>query len=81
MRGRSDSAAYDQPGVAPWAGRGGRCAVSAAMSRPLQPVIAAWPPDAWPVGAQQAQGGVREWAEGAVVPRRATEKRGPPPAR
>lgn len=78
---RSDSAAYDQAVLDHWAGRGWRFAVSADMSPQLHRAIAALPPEAWQFWKQEAKGVVREWAEVAYVPSRATEKRDTPPYR
>jgi hypothetical protein len=39
------------------------------------------PEGAWPPGAEERGGVVREWADGASVPRRAVERKDPPPDR
>lgn len=78
---RSDSAAYEQTVLDHWQARGWRFAVSADMSPQLRAVIAALPETAWQVWTQAASGTVREWAEVAYVPSRATEQRDSQPYR
>jgi hypothetical protein len=72
---RSDSAAYTYDALDHWQARGWRFAVSADMSQPLKQAVTALPETAWQVWKAAADGTVREWAEVAYVPSRATEQR------
>lgn len=72
---RSDSAAYEGDLLDHWDGRGWRFAVSADMSQQLRAEVVALPNDAWTELAVEADGFVREWAEVAYVPGRASERK------
>lgn len=78
---RSDSAAYEGDLLDHWAGRGWRFAVSADMSRQLRAEVVALPGEAWAELSVEQDGFVREWAEVAYVPTRASERRDSRPYR
>ena len=61
---RSNSAAYDQQVLDHWHARGWRFAVSADMSPALRRELEALPLDAWQLWKPEANGVVREWADG-----------------
>jgi len=78
VRVRSDSAAYEYEALDHWDGRGWEFAVSADMSRPLRAEIGKLAESDWHFWAKEADGKVREWAEVAYVPSRATESKKAP---
>ena len=78
---RSDSAAYEGALLDHRAGRRWRFAVSADMSQRLRAEVVAVPNEAWAESSVEADGFVREWAEVAHVPTRATERKDSQPYR
>ena len=78
---RSDSAAYDREVLDHWNERGWHFAVSSDMSRQLRAEIDKLPLREWQPWAVEKGGFVREWAEVAYVPSRATEKKDARPYR
>jgi len=78
---RSDSAAYEGALLDHWAERRWRFAVSADMSKQLRAEVVALPNEAWAELAVEADGFVREWAEVAYVPTRASERKDAQPYR
>jgi hypothetical protein len=78
---RSDSAAYEGTLLDHWAGRGWRFAVSADMSPQLRAEVVALSNDAWTELSVEPDGFVREWAEVAYVPTRASERKDSEPYR
>jgi hypothetical protein len=78
---RSDSAAYQGDLLDHWAGHGWRFAVSADMSPQLRAEVVGLPSDAWQELSVEPDGFVREWAEVAYVPTRASERKDSEPYR
>lgn len=78
---RSDSAAYEGDLLDHWAGRRWRFAVSADMSQQLRAEVVALPNEAWHELSIEPDGFVREWAEVAYVPSRASERKDSEPYR
>ncbi|MBA3304131.1 MAG: IS1380 family transposase [Acidimicrobiia bacterium] len=78
---RSDSAAYEGALLDHWAERRWRFAVSADMSKQLRAEVVALQNEAWAELAVEADGFVREWAEVAYVPTRASERKDAQPYR
>jgi Transposase DDE domain group 1 len=78
---RSDSAGYEQQNLDHWAAQGWTFAVTADMSLQLRAVVTALPEEAWHAWREERDGVVREWAELAYVPSRATERKDAKPYR